>query len=66
MAEEGFGICVVPRLAVLKEVDQGRLRLCKTQLNLHNLAFAVAYLKGSDESTKNALATLAIETAQSA
>lgn len=64
MAEDGFGICVVPRLAVLKEVEQGRLKIRNTQLQLRDLTFAVAYARGSDEPTKLALAKLAGEIAQ--
>ncbi|AHV92768.1 LysR family transcriptional regulator [Bordetella holmesii] len=64
MAEDGYGICVVPRLAVLKEVEQGRLKVRSTQLALRDLSFAVAYARGSDEPTKAALAALACEIAK--
>jgi DNA-binding transcriptional LysR family regulator len=64
MAEDGFGVCVVPRLAVLKEVEQGRLKIRNTKLKLRDLTFAVAYARGSDEATKLALAELAHEIAQ--
>lgn len=59
MTEDGFGIGVVPKLAVLKEIRQKRLRIQKTSLRLHNLTFAVAYARDSDEITKTTLATLA-------
>lgn len=59
MAEDGFGVCVVPRLAVLKEVEQGRLKVRQTQMQLRDLSFAVAYARGSDELAKQALAQLA-------
>ncbi|OZI37408.1 LysR family transcriptional regulator [Bordetella genomosp. 10] len=64
MAEDGFGVCVVPRLAVLKEVEQGRLKVRRTQLQLRDLSFAVAYARGSDEPIKAALAKLAGEIAR--
>ncbi|CAM4234331.1 HTH-type transcriptional regulator GltR [Bordetella tumbae] len=66
MAEDGFGVCVVPRLAVLKEVEQGRLKVRRTQLKLRDLSFAVAYARGSDQATKVALAELACEVARQA
>jgi len=64
MAEDGYGVCVVPRLAVLKEVEQGRLKVRNTQMQLRDLSFAVAYARGSDEPTKVALAGLAGEIAR--
>lgn len=63
MTEDGYGIGVVPRLAVLKELEQGRLKIRTTQMQLHDLSFAVAYARGSDEPTKAALAALAQEIA---
>lgn len=63
MTEDGYGIGVVPRLAIVKELEQGRLKIRATQLQLHDLSFAVAYARGSDEPTKVALAALAQEIA---
>ncbi len=59
MTEDGFGIGVLPRLAIVKELKQKRLRIQRTSLRLQNLTFAVAYVRESDEVTKLALATLA-------
>lgn len=59
MTEDGFGIGVLPKLAIAKELKQKRLRIQKTNLHLQNLTFAVAYARESDEVTKLALADLA-------
>jgi DNA-binding transcriptional LysR family regulator len=59
MTENGFGIGVIPRLAILEEIKRGRLRVHRTKLQLNDFKFAVAYAQGSDEVTKTALASLA-------
>lgn len=64
MAEDGYGVCVVPRLAVAKEVAQGRLKVRRAQMQLRDLSFAVAYAPGSDRQTKEALSELAGEIAR--
>jgi DNA-binding transcriptional LysR family regulator len=66
LAEDGFGICVVPRVAVLKEVAQGRLELVRTNFILRDLTFAVAYAPGANDHIKAALSQLSRELAKKA
>lgn len=63
MTEEGFGVCVVPGVAVSKEVLARRLQRLRTELTLETLEFCVSYVPGKDEQIKSALAALSIEMA---
>lgn len=63
MASDGFGVAVIPRAAVEKEIEQGLLEVREADIRLDDLVFSTTYSRDIDNRLYEALTALAADVA---